>query len=48
MVRSAGGRKNLLISQSKLRTPAIFSWGAIVSDQNKIAGVPIKNKNGKF
>jgi hypothetical protein len=36
------GRKNLLISQSKLRTPAIFSWGAIVSDQNKIAGVLIK------
>ena len=36
-----GGAKNLQISQSKLRTPAIFSWGAIASDRDKIAGVPI-------
>ena len=35
-------RKNLLISQSKLRTPGIFSRGAIVSDRDKIPGVPSK------
>ena len=48
VVRSEGGRKNLPNSLCKLRTPAIFSWGAIVSDRDKIAGVPIKTKRGKF
>ena len=42
VARSAGWRKNLRNFLFKLRTPAIFSWGAIISDQDKIAGVPIK------
>ena len=48
VARSAGWRKNLLISQSKLRTPGIFSQGAIVSDRDKMPGFPIQNLESKF
>ena len=48
VARSAGWRKNSQNSLRKLRTPVIFSQGAIASDWDKITGVPIKIQHSKF
>ena len=48
VARSAGWRKKFTNSLCKLRTPGIFSQGAIASDRDKMPGVPIKTYRGKF